>query len=209
MLCVSPLVRSIQVRREKISQRMKLLQDLVPGCNKVTEEKHSSFASSPTCLLLELLGVLRLETGKCLLVSGGWKGCHARWNHKLCAVVATASRGICPVSNSQMQNDCETAAFADLERSKRGRAPSEPLPFTSILQFLSMKLATVNPQLDFNNLPNLLAKDVRASLCDLITTFVSSLIVPIIQFPTYLVFPIFSLIRCTSHAARYRAHIFH
>lgn len=72
-----------------------------------------------------------------------------------------------------------------------------------------MKLATVNPQLDFNNLPNLLAKDVRASLCDLITTFVSSLIVAIIQFPAYLVFPIFSLIRCTSHAARYRAHIFH
>lgn len=24
-----------QVRREKISERMKLLQDLVPGCNKV------------------------------------------------------------------------------------------------------------------------------------------------------------------------------
>lgn len=31
------LIRSvfIQVRREKISERMKLLQDLVPGCNKV------------------------------------------------------------------------------------------------------------------------------------------------------------------------------
>jgi hypothetical protein len=25
-----------KVRREKISERMKLLQDLVPGCNKVT-----------------------------------------------------------------------------------------------------------------------------------------------------------------------------
>jgi hypothetical protein len=50
-----------------------------------------------------------------------------------------------------MQNDCETVAFADLERSKRGRAPSEPLPFTSILQFLSMKLATMNPQLDFDS----------------------------------------------------------
>lgn len=35
-----------------------------------------------------------------------------------------------------------------------------------ILQFLSMKLATVNPQLDFNNLPNLLAKDVRTSIHD-------------------------------------------
>lgn len=27
---------SLQVRREKISDRMKLLQDLVPGCSKVT-----------------------------------------------------------------------------------------------------------------------------------------------------------------------------
>jgi hypothetical protein len=32
------------------------------------------------------------------------------------------------------------------------------------LQFLSMKLATVNPQLDFNTLPNLLPKDVSCSL---------------------------------------------
>jgi len=26
----------MQVRREKISERMKYLQDLVPGCNKIT-----------------------------------------------------------------------------------------------------------------------------------------------------------------------------
>ncbi|PWZ04187.1 hypothetical protein Zm00014a_015012 [Zea mays] len=31
------------------------------------------------------------------------------------------------------------------------------------VEFLSMKLATVNPQLDFNNLPNLLPKDAAAS----------------------------------------------
>jgi hypothetical protein len=37
-VCFSSVVSclKIQVRREKISQRMKLLQDLVPGCNKVT-----------------------------------------------------------------------------------------------------------------------------------------------------------------------------
>jgi len=29
-----------------------------------------------------------------------------------------------------------------------------------------MKLATVNPQLDFNNLPNLLPKDVRTIIYD-------------------------------------------
>ncbi|KAK8276482.1 hypothetical protein V6Z11_D10G203300 [Gossypium hirsutum] len=28
----------INVRREKISERMKYLQDLVPGCNKITDK---------------------------------------------------------------------------------------------------------------------------------------------------------------------------
>ena len=28
----------MQVRREKISERMKYLQDLVPGCNKITSK---------------------------------------------------------------------------------------------------------------------------------------------------------------------------
>lgn len=56
--------------------------------------------------------------------------------------------------------------FAVLEWNKGRCALSEPFPFTSILQFLSMKLATVNPQLDFNNLPNLLPKDVRTIIYD-------------------------------------------
>jgi hypothetical protein len=30
---------SLQVRREKISERMKLLQDLVPGCSKVSKHR--------------------------------------------------------------------------------------------------------------------------------------------------------------------------
>ena len=34
---------SVQVRREKISERMKLLQDLVPGCSKVNTEKRKRF----------------------------------------------------------------------------------------------------------------------------------------------------------------------
>jgi hypothetical protein len=33
---------SLQVRREKISERMKLLQDLVPGCSKVDFDKKKS-----------------------------------------------------------------------------------------------------------------------------------------------------------------------
>jgi len=72
-----------RVRREKISQRMKFLQDLVPGCNKVV--------------------------GKALMLD----------------------EIINYVQSLQQQ-----------------------------VEFLSMKLATVNPQLDFSNLSTLLHKDM-------------------------------------------------
>ncbi|PWZ32723.1 hypothetical protein Zm00014a_028029 [Zea mays] len=80
------LNKQIQVRREKISQRMKLLQDLVPGCNKVVGK---------AVMLDEIINYVQ-----------------------------------------------------SLQRQ---------------VEFLSMKLATVNPQLDFNNLPNLLPKDMHQS----------------------------------------------
>ncbi|KAM3353617.1 hypothetical protein ACQJBY_024649 [Aegilops geniculata] len=73
-----------RVRREKISQRMKLLQDLVPGCNKVVGK---------AVMLDEIINYVQ-----------------------------------------------------SLQRQ---------------VEFLSMKLATVNPQLDFNSLPSLLAKDMQ------------------------------------------------
>ncbi|WOK96569.1 hypothetical protein Cni_G05276 [Canna indica] len=73
-----------RVRREKISQRMKLLQDLVPGCNKVTGK---------AVMLDEIINYVQ-----------------------------------------------------SLQRQ---------------VEFLSMKLATVNPHLDFNNLANLLPKDMH------------------------------------------------
>ncbi|KAJ8470321.1 hypothetical protein OPV22_024664 [Ensete ventricosum] len=72
-----------RVRREKISQRMKLLQDLVPGCSKVTGK---------AVMLDEIINYVQ-----------------------------------------------------SLQRQ---------------VEFLSMKLATVNPQLDFDNLVNLHAKDM-------------------------------------------------
>ncbi|BAF25496.1 transcription factor BHLH089-like [Oryza sativa Japonica Group] len=75
-----------RVRREKISQRMKVLQDLVPGCNKVV--------------------------GKALMLD----------------------EIINYVQSLQQQ-----------------------------VEFLSMKLATVNPQLDFGNLSTLLQKDMFQS----------------------------------------------
>ncbi|XP_074559826.1 uncharacterized protein LOC141815860 [Curcuma longa] len=73
-----------RVRREKISQRMKLLQDLVPGCNKVT--------------------------GKAVMLD--------------------------EIINYVQSLQCQ-------------------------VEFLSMKLATVNPQLDFNNLASCLPKDMH------------------------------------------------
>ncbi|WOL11508.1 transcription factor bHLH77 [Canna indica] len=72
-----------RVRREKISQRMKLLQDLVPGCSKVTGK---------AVMLDEIINYVQ-----------------------------------------SLQHQVE---------------------------FLSMKLATVNPRLDFSNLMNLLPKDM-------------------------------------------------
>lgn len=49
-----------QARREKISERMKLLQDLVPGCNKVVHthfiEKYGS-----SCSLVSSIVVLLIE----------------------------------------------------------------------------------------------------------------------------------------------------
>jgi len=35
LFLIGMLVDNKQARREKISERMKILQDLVPGCNKV------------------------------------------------------------------------------------------------------------------------------------------------------------------------------
>ncbi|PWZ41925.1 Transcription factor bHLH49 [Zea mays] len=77
-----------RVRREKISQRMKFLQDLVPGCNKVV--------------------------GKALMLD----------------------EIINYVQSLQQQ-----------------------------VEFLSMKLATVNPELDFSNLSTLLHKDMYQQPC--------------------------------------------
>uniref|UniRef100_A0A8R7U0X6 BHLH domain-containing protein n=1 Tax=Triticum urartu TaxID=4572 RepID=A0A8R7U0X6_TRIUA len=74
-----------RVRREKISQRMKLLQDLVPGCNKVPAHH---FAIVAMCL-----GVPPdLRPGEMLPVSGGGQGRDAGRDHQLRAVAATASR---------------------------------------------------------------------------------------------------------------------
>lgn len=36
MMMMIMMINDKQVRREKISERMKYLQDLVPGCNKIT-----------------------------------------------------------------------------------------------------------------------------------------------------------------------------
>jgi len=43
-------VDAAQARREKISERMKILQDLVPGCNKVLFLYWCSFVSAHECV---------------------------------------------------------------------------------------------------------------------------------------------------------------
>jgi len=77
---------------------------------------------------------------------GGWQGTHAWWDHKLCAVAAAASWG-------------EDSTYIWLHNTVIARNSNQ---FCCLLhfQFLSMKLATVNPQLDFSNLSTLLHKDV-------------------------------------------------
>ncbi|KAK8959135.1 Transcription factor bHLH62 [Platanthera guangdongensis] len=99
----------IHVRREKISERMKLLQDLVPGCNKVTGK---------AVMLDEIINYVQsLQRQVEVLI------CHS-FSSKF---------------------DINGSRTAD-------HSPS--------FQFLSMKLATVNPQLDFN-MENLVNKNIE------------------------------------------------
>ena len=48
---VKTMTSELQVRREKISERMKLLQDLVPGCNKVIRAGPLYFSGLVFCLV--------------------------------------------------------------------------------------------------------------------------------------------------------------
>ncbi|AQK98733.1 Transcription factor bHLH62 [Zea mays] len=115
-----------RVRREKISQRMKLLQDLVPGCNKVVGK---------AVMLDEIINYVQ-----------------------------------------------------SLQRQ---------------VEFLSMKLATVNPQLDFNSLPNLLLpKDVRGTRThNMIARFALLRLVPS-SHESYSIPVCLSVIRYTSPVGR-------
>jgi 23S rRNA pseudoU1915 N3-methylase RlmH len=55
-----------RVRREKISERMRLLQELVPGCNKVLdlEVTFSSMVSNEILLKFSLLVIVQLDHRK-------------------------------------------------------------------------------------------------------------------------------------------------
>ena len=75
---------SLQLRRKKISEKMKLLQDLVPGCNKVT------FFFLAQELLCDQLVLYALPM---FLLTDNWQGSHAWWDNQLRAVITTTSRG--------------------------------------------------------------------------------------------------------------------
>lgn len=74
--------------------------------------------------------------------SGSWlqpdyrESGHAWWNYKLCAVLAETSRG----KNGYFISVLEIGVWIYLKSETRGL----------FLQFLSMKLATVNPRMEFN-----------------------------------------------------------
>ncbi|KAK8931328.1 Transcription factor bHLH49 [Platanthera zijinensis] len=100
------------VRREKISQRMKLLQDLVPGCNKIT--------------------------GKALMLD------------EIINYVQSLQQQVEAGMHILHQNYMKYTLKEDDEE--------EDLQLSLLLQFLSMKLAIVNPRLDFN-FENLISKE--------------------------------------------------
>lgn len=103
----------IQVRREKISERMKYLQDLVPGCNKIT--------------------------GKAGMLD------------EIINYVQSLQR---QVEVNQVANEIVLVFL------QHQILYSVLIFYLFMEQFLSMKLATVNPRLDFN-IDDLIAKEVN------------------------------------------------
>jgi len=68
---------------------MKFLQDLVPGCNKV-----SSWASrNVNCHIRVSIGTHHFANLREFPILGGWQGTHAWRDHKLCAITSAASWG--------------------------------------------------------------------------------------------------------------------
>lgn len=91
----------LQARREKISERMKILQDLVPGCNKVQLYIHRSWFLSPLVVgtfwfcYHQITNFLHsAETNTWILVWSGYrKGACSRWDNQLHTVSAASSWG--------------------------------------------------------------------------------------------------------------------
>lgn len=81
-------VSFVQLRREKISERMKLLQDLVPGCSKVSVllGGKRSFV-----FLLTLLQIVFNIFIAFILNSGHRKGGDAGRDHQLCSIPTKTS----------------------------------------------------------------------------------------------------------------------
>ena len=122
----------VQLRREKISERMKLLQDLVPGCSKVG----ISFFPLPFLSVHLVTNVMKLCFLK--LNSGYRKGGDARRDHQLRPVPAEAGRGTLILLNNLV--------FIRYRCVRQRLMLLCPSP----VQFLSMKIAASNPVVNFN-----------------------------------------------------------
>ena len=151
------LVLFWQLRREKISERMKLLQDLVPGCTKV------SLLTARTTILTFLKSELLKNNdtffgpGWVWIDLGHWEGGDAGRDHQLCPVPAKTSGGM---------HGSSSILILKVSLSHLTKAMYWPNDSRCISQFLSMKLAAVNPQLGLN-IKQLLSKDVSNLLTHL------------------------------------------
>lgn len=113
------------MRREKIGERMKYLQDLVPGCNKIT---------SRAGMLDEIINYVQsLQRQVEVKKNKKQKRIHLPFLSK--------------------PNSSSTPLFSYMLLTWSFFLPQ-------IKQFLSMKLAAVNPRLDFN-IEDLFAKEVK------------------------------------------------
>lgn len=117
-----------QVRREKISERMKYLQDLVPGCNKITGKAG---------MLDEIINYVQSLQRQVEVIIHSLTLFLSQVNFNLHNVYNLIS--ILFITSSSLQY---------------------------LKQFLSMKLAAVNPRLDFD-IDDLFAKEVISRFLDL------------------------------------------
>ncbi|KAH9678788.1 transcription factor bHLH60 [Citrus sinensis] len=124
-----------RARREKINARMKLLQELVPGCNKTRQSSYVGVLAGLKCLGDNCSGFI-------VQSSVTEFGIHRGWDDEsvLCAAADTSMASnmksyVLQISGTALVLDEIINHVQSLQRQ---------------VEFLSMRLAAVNPRIDFN-----------------------------------------------------------